>query len=479
MAQPSKAVAKVISYCVITLLCVAQLVVVFRRRWIPIRARGAASLVGSYMGGIAWVIAALATVDAEDYDYDSGQTEPMGLMGAWMPFLGFGLWLTASVMHLRAMVKIHIFHEVPIAFFPHMCFVGLIPWAGAALFERGLIATIMCVVTLLYVLTHVAQVWQLRDDMDVIESSFATILGTICMLFGRLVAYGTPDPQLALLYPIATSCVVLIHFLAGSGRLLWYAVFNHCDMEILKDYHNDYAPVRGTFRESMVSFDMQVQAERAAIPVALRDQSFRSRIGRTKFGQVAGQPLRSSGRFFKKKLAPGECGRFRRAQGSFSNSFQRAKESRAGVQLSRTSFDRGQFGARKKLSKKTQQRMGGRRYDPEEQHGEWDAMERKTTAADRGAAWRESAILRVEKQKGPSAASSTKVAFATPQKDKNVGAAAKTPARGGARGGGRVGVSHLPGELPPLPTSSAASDGLGKYRRKYRSPTIAQQHKSP
>merc|ERR1711937_1127715 len=130
--------------------------------------------------------------------------------------------------------------------------------------------------------------------------------GTSCMLFGRLAAFGTLDPQLALLYPIATSCVVLIHFLAGSGRLLWYAVFNHRDMEMLKDYHNDYAPVRGTFRESMVSFDMQVQAQRAAIPVAQRDNSFRGRIGRTKFGQAATQPLRSSGRFLQKKLAPRE-----------------------------------------------------------------------------------------------------------------------------------------------------------------------------
>ncbi len=467
----------------IALLSAAQIIVVIRRQWIPIRARGAASLLGSYMGGIAWVISALATVDAEDYNYDSGQSEPVGLMGAWIPFLGFGLWLTASVTHLRAMVKIHIFHEVPVAFFPHMCFVGLIPWAGAALFERGLIATIMCIIALLYVFTHLAQVWQLRDDMDVVESSFATILGAGCMLFGRLAAFRTLDPQLALLYPIATACVLLVHFLAGSGRLLWYAVFNHRDVELLKEYHNDYAPVRGTFRESMLSFDMQVQAQRAAVPVALRDNSFRGRIGRTKFGQAAAQPLRSSGRFIKKKLAPREGGSFRRAQGSFSNSFRRAKESRAGVQLSRTSFDRSQFGARKKLSKKTQQRMGAGRYDPEV--GEWGDVERKTTTADRGAAWRESAASRVEKQKGPGAPSGTKVAFATPQKESNVGgrivagAELMTPARGGAAGERRQRVSHLPGELPPLPTSLAPSDGQGGYRRKHRSPTKAQQRQSP
>jgi hypothetical protein len=481
VAQPSKVVAVALSISVCALLCAAVIVVVVRRRWIPIRARGASSLCGSYIGGIAWVLSALATIMAEDLAYDSGQAEPAGLFGAWLPFVaGFGLWLTASVMHLRAMVKIHIFHEVPTAFFPHMCFVGLIPWAGAALFERGLIATIMCVLALLYVVTHLAQVWQLRDDMDVVESSFATILGTCCMLWGRLAVFGTLDPQLALLYPIATSGVVLVHFLAGSGRLLRLALCDHRNVEILKDYHNDYAPVRGTFRESMLSFDTEVRTQRASIPVATRDNSFRARIGRTRFAQAAGEPLRSSGRFLKSKLAPKEGGSFRRAQGSFSNSFQRAKGSAVGVQLSRTSFDRGQFGARKKLGKKTQQRMGrrgGEGYDPEDSGG-------KTTAADRGAAWRESAASRVEKQRGPAAAGGPKVAFATPQK----GAGTQSPERAkdaSARGrfagrdapkvpatfGGSPGA--LPGELPPLPACPTASDGLGEYKRKYRSPAAA------
>ena len=133
-------------------------------------------------------------------------------MGAWLPLLGFGLWLTASVVHLRAMVQIHVFHEIPLAFFPHMCVTGLLQWAGGALFQKGLIASVMCVLALLYVVTHLAQVWQLRGDMDVVESSVATMLGTGVMLFWRLTASSTLDPQLALLYPLVTSCVVLVHW---------------------------------------------------------------------------------------------------------------------------------------------------------------------------------------------------------------------------------------------------------------------------
>lgn len=389
-------------------------------------------------------------------------------MGAWLPLLGFGLWLTASVVHLRAMVQIHVFHEVPLAFFPHMCAIGLLPWAGGALFQKGLIASVMCVLALLYVVTHLAQVWQLRGDMDVVESSVATMLGTGVMLFWRLTASSTLDPQLALLYPLVTSCVVLVHFLAGSGRLLWHALCKHRDVGILKDYHDDYAPVLGTFRESMLSFDTQVRAERAALPVAARDNSFRSRLGRTRFGQAAAEPLRSSGRFLKSRLAPREGGSFRRAQGSFSNSFRRARESRVGVQLSRTSFDRSQFGARKKLSMKTQARMGGGRAaqdyaDPEEHVGGYGGQ--KTTAADRGAAWRESAASRVEKQKGSTSATH-KVAFSTPQKGGRADAA--TPVR--QEGGG---PSTQLGERPPVPPSS------GEYARKYRSPTKTAQRLSP
>lgn len=100
------------------------------------------------------------------------------------------------------------------AFFPHWCVIGLIPWAGAALLSKDLIANIMCVWGLFYVFLHLAQVWQLREDLDVVESAFATLLGTATMLWGR--AFGTVgslDPQEALRWPTACAIVVLVHFL--------------------------------------------------------------------------------------------------------------------------------------------------------------------------------------------------------------------------------------------------------------------------
>ena len=91
--------------------------------------------------------------------------------------------------------------------------------------------------------------------------------------------------------------------------------------------HNDYAPVRGSLRDSMLSFDTAVRMQRESIPVNLRDNSFRARIARTSVAQKASEPLRSSGRFLKSKLGPKQGGSFRRMQGSISNSFKLASES--------------------------------------------------------------------------------------------------------------------------------------------------------
>ena len=233
--QTAKDLATAFAFGAIVALSVGLIIVILRRGWIPIRARGAASLCASFIGGIVWILSAFATVSAERFSLDVGRSEPAGLWGTWMPFVaGFGLWLTANVTHLRAMVKIHIFVEVPTAFFPHMMVAGLLPWAGAAYFERGLIATILCVMALLYVVLELAQVWQLRRDLDVVESSVATILGIACMLWGRFVI-GAADAQFALMYPIATANVVLLHFLATSGRLLWLSLCDRRNVEILKE----------------------------------------------------------------------------------------------------------------------------------------------------------------------------------------------------------------------------------------------------
>jgi hypothetical protein len=356
-----------ISVTVFLSLGIGIIIVLWRRRWIPIRARGAASLIASYIGGIIWLMSALATVYAEDFDYDSAQPEPAGWWGSWSVFVcGFGLWMTSNVVHLRAMVKIHIFHEIPMAFFPHWCMIGLLPWIllsiGASIDLFGqlteFIGMIMCVWSILYVLLHLTQVWQLREDLDVVESAVTTILGAVVMIWGRSRTFGLDplgsglDPDEALLWPIIVGCVVLLHFSAGSVRLLYLALFDHKNLAILESYHNDYHAggkhdgQMGTFRESMVSFDTAVENERQSIPkteMLSRNNSFSNRIARTKFGaaagHVAGAPLRASGHALKKIFGPASgsgSGLLPRSNSlaSFRESFTRAKATTAGVQMS-------------------------------------------------------------------------------------------------------------------------------------------------
>ena len=272
----------------------------------------------------------------------------------------------------------------------------------------------------------------------------------------------------------------------------------------------------------MLSFDMEVQVRREKTPVQLRDNSFHARIGRTQIGQKAAEPLRSSGRFLRERIAPKPGGSFRRMHGSFSNSFQLASESfratrigknkaqmlptahtnthkhtrcriesldaalkltnltmdvhlrDAGVEVSRSSFDRKQFGARKKLGQKTLEKMSTRAgashvyvYDEEQA---------QSTAAGRGAAWRANAASRVEKQTGKSP---TKTNARVANVD---GILVTSPRYDGTRGGRNTSKAHaaasrekvkmmLPGEiLAPAPARQlpAAPTDKGNYKRKPR-----------
>ena len=72
----------------------------------------------------------------------------------------------------------------------------------------------------------------------------------------------------------------------------------------------------------------------------------------------------------------------------------------AGIEVSRSSFDRKQFGARKKLGQKTLENMS-RRAGASHVYA-CDEEQAQSTTARRGAVWRENATSRVEKQTGKS-----------------------------------------------------------------------------
>ena len=405
-----RSIAAACTVIVCLLLAVAIVLVCLRADSVPIRARGASSLCGSFVGGAAWVVSAFATLVGEPFGY----AESEGLFGAWVPLVGFGVWLTANSVHLRAMVQIHIFHVVPLSFFPWLLVLGLLPWVLTAAFGWEYVGLVAAIVAFLWNTMLLSQLWPLRDDLtDCLQGTLASLAGIVVWLLWR---WGkTEEPRWALALALAVDAVVLLHFCVSSLRVLRAMD----SLVAMASYHDDYKPIAGTFRESMLSFDTQVRLQREQLPAAgSRDRSFTARVSRTRVAKG----VRSSGRWLVGKkgrrvaAAPPEGGEGGEADAPVpvqdplerQGSFRRLRQSTIGVQLSSRSFERGQFGARKVLSEKTRQRLG--RYVPKpptKEEKEAEAMgffklpkqgADSGTAAQRGQGWRDQASARVEQQ---------------------------------------------------------------------------------
>ena len=78
-------------------LLAALLVVVWRHRWGPIAARGWGSLFFSQLGGVLWLVATLAQLQAEALG--AGVVHGRALWGSWLPQLGFGMWLSSNLLY--------------------------------------------------------------------------------------------------------------------------------------------------------------------------------------------------------------------------------------------------------------------------------------------------------------------------------------------------------------------------------------------
>ena len=146
----------------------------------------------------------------------------------------------------------------------------------------------------------------------------------------------------------------------------------------------------------------------------------------------------------------------------------------AGVEVSRSSFDRKQFGARKRLGQKTLEKMSTRAGASHVYA--YDEEQAQSTAAGRGAAWRANAASRVEKQTGKSP---TKTNAHVAKVDSIL---VTSPRYDGTRGGRNTSKAQaaasrekvklmLPGEiLAPAPARQlpAAPTDKGNYKRKPR-----------
>lgn len=98
-----------VSLATASLLSVAGIVVVFKHAYVPIAARGAFGLFVNFGGGIIWLLSAVAHIQGESFGYDINAPAKWHL---WIPLFGAGLWISSSLVYLRTMVALHIFHHV-------------------------------------------------------------------------------------------------------------------------------------------------------------------------------------------------------------------------------------------------------------------------------------------------------------------------------------------------------------------------------
>ncbi len=92
------------------LLGAAGLVVIIKHAYVPIAARSAPAILVTFAGGIIWLLTAAANIQGESFGYNVDEAAKWDL---WMPLVfGAGLWISSSLVYLRTMVVLHIFHHV-------------------------------------------------------------------------------------------------------------------------------------------------------------------------------------------------------------------------------------------------------------------------------------------------------------------------------------------------------------------------------
>jgi cysteine-rich repeat protein len=361
------------------LLLLSAVVVLLRRNWLPFQARGATSLFCSHLGGTAWAASAAFQVYGETFGYSVNSS----VWTLWLPLVaGFGVWQASNLAYLRTMVSIHIMHGVPVSFV-FLLVALLVPWVVAAIFALHLVAMIATGISFFYCLVLFMQLWPIRADLgDVSWHACFLVLGTVLvalqlfLVHAELGTWNDGDTTIvsaeqALLdegvsldapWLPATLCaggtvlVVGLHFLATSGGLCWRAVFSANDKDFLRQYHNEYADAKADGKGQGLSggasrrnFDDMVATRKTKMP----DQSFRARVGRSTFASrraVAGpaNALRSASRRVRAAL-PGAPKPLRAMNKSFKEVKAKMAKTGVGQAVSAISYNRGQFGARRKV----------------------------------------------------------------------------------------------------------------------------------
>ena len=350
--------------------------------WIPIKARGAPDLIFSFLGGIIWLLASLAQLKGEMFGYDIGNST---LWQLYLPLTcGFAVWLSSSLVYLRAMVQIHIFYAVPLHFF-FLLLIGIAPWCLACFFESTLLVLLISVLCFFYSCTLTMQLWVIRDELqDVISHGFGCMAGVLNILHSVWIVNsgeigrGSVDPDAdtrlewrpTLYSCAATVLIVGLKYFISHGKLLFLAVFKANDREVLKDYHNEYAPLRGALAaESRRNFDGMVKNARQSQKSGELSLMNRTKVGKglksmsIKAKRKVRFPAAAAGDDIEQQRNGGAAGGRGRSVtvpskylGIASASFKRAKSKASGTKvgnkISAVSFNRRAYGARRIIKPK-------------------------------------------------------------------------------------------------------------------------------
>lgn len=153
---------------------------------------------------------------------------------------------------------------------------------------------------------------------------------------------GADSSAVHLVLGVLTTLVASGHFGLTAGKLLYWALFRPRDTEILKLYHNDYAPIKGSFRESMVSFDTQVGKWRTVHGRPGYAGQLRQSLERISAVGKSFEKIRGSGRWLASKLGGEHSSKSCWGCGKAGGGAADGGSSR-GSFVSRVSFDRGQM----------------------------------------------------------------------------------------------------------------------------------------
>ena len=130
---------------------------------------------------------------------------------------------------------------------------------------RYWIAGVSAVLCIVYTLVLATQLRPLKDELpDCTAHALGCVAGLVIVIVQLFVVQGVSPTEILSVQQIdgtsttgasssvgiaiAIEATVLLHFIFTSGKLCMHSIFRANDREILKHYHDEYAPLAGSFK---------------------------------------------------------------------------------------------------------------------------------------------------------------------------------------------------------------------------------------